>query len=270
MTVVFPNLLFNKVVSKRGAFISHFKNYYAPITTSQISKARVIVIKDIGQELFEANSPTTPLMKQPFNSCFIEFFPPINVKNFNIAYKDIEHFKTIEKIGGVYMQENEREVIEIWFNPSAELLTFGLRLPLTENQRCQRRSENQAIKIVRNKGFASLGENTLTFLNCKNVHLKPEGISTKRNRKRVVEGLPPMPPPYYVCRVDIPKSIYKKVAISGVARSFDYQFDVRGHFRTLKSERYVHKRYQMIWVPSFKKGTGEYIPKTYVFGRMEE
>ncbi|MFO8019358.1 MAG: hypothetical protein R6U96_12040, partial [Promethearchaeia archaeon] len=46
---------------------------------------------------------------------------------------------------------------------------------------------------------------------------------------------------------------------------YSHSFWVRGHFRDLVADRYIHKK--RIFVPPFIKGKGRLIEKTYSVGR---
>jgi len=277
MTVVIPDLLFFKIRDKLvNGFICQ------PITTSlekpnfgarasRAYEAKIIVVRE-GQALFEAEYPKEPLLNVPFERCFIEFNPPIIANNFDKNEERRPEFQQIKedlhKIGGVYfstLPPNNDPYMGFWFNPEGNFILLDIQFGKGENTGLKQKSI-----VVKARSITTLTENLLTFLNCRNVHLKPEGTSRKHNKKLILQGQSPIPPPYYICHVDIPKFIYKKELKSGVRRIFNYRFDVRGHFRSLVSPKWTHKRGQMIWIPPYVKGSGEYIPKTYEFAERKE
>jgi len=72
-----------------------------------------------------------------------------------------------------------------------------------------------------------------------------------------------LPPEFYMLRVKYPKELMIRNGKGQPHSPYGYQFDVRGYFRHLMSPKFKHKRGQVIWIPSFKKGHGVYIQKRY-------
>lgn len=101
---------------------------------------------------------------------------------------------------------------------------------------------------------------TLIFFNSKNVEIIPAG-----GYKHVKLNESPIPFPYYTCRVTFPSRKYEQGEPKPTEKRLRFRFDVRGHFRFLRSPRFVHKRLQSIWIASHRRGQGIYIPKTYLF-----
>jgi hypothetical protein len=72
-----------------------------------------------------------------------------------------------------------------------------------------------------------------------------------------------LPPEFYMLRVKYPKEFMTRNGEGQSHSPYGYQFDVRGHWRHLRSPVYKQKRGAVIWIPNFKKGHGLYIQKRY-------
>lgn len=104
----------------------------------------------------------------------------------------------------------------------------------------------------------------INFINSKDyVEARPTWKSMKSKEKYEAKMGKQLPPDFYMLRVKYPQNIYTVKGETEKRSPYGYQFDVRGHFRHLKSEKYKYKRGQVIWIPNYKKGKGIYIPKRY-------
>lgn len=257
MTIIKPNLVYFKlksIFSRGGYFL--INNQFC-VTTSKFNKAKIIVIKDEGQALYETEIPPNSLeLRLPFERCFIEYVPPIQTKE---GYK----------IAGVYSIEFSKGIRTInymFYTPTPKLILLGCW-----EKKIPPEDDLKKTVIIRKRHEVSLFENTLSFLNCQNVRLIPCGLSSKSERKRIKKGLPPTPPPYHECKVTFPlvRRFSNRTRSTEQKHIFGYQFDVRGHFRLLKSPRFIHKKEKLVWVHPYRKGQDEYIPKTYIFKKMQ-
>jgi len=104
--------------------------------------------------------------------------------------------------------------------------------------------------------------NFLDFLNTPDIELVTVEHTKEQNEKRIKKGKPPIPPQIFV-RVTGKLKIYLDKLNSGAHFSYSHRFWVRGHFRTLRSEKWVNKRGTKIWIFPFIKGQGVLVNKIY-------
>lgn len=104
------------------------------------------------------------------------------------------------------------------------------------------------------------------FLNASNLEIKPyihSSKSTNPEKNPTLLGVGKNP--YYECILHNPRTSHQQYnSDNPETRHFNFSFDVRGHFNHLRSPRYTHKRGQIIWIPPCVKGSGPYLPKSYV------
>jgi hypothetical protein len=106
--------------------------------------------------------------------------------------------------------------------------------------------------------------NLINFINSNDtVECAPMWGSMKRKAKYEKKYNNKLPPDFYMIRLKYPKAVVVGGEQGESKSAYGYQFDVKGHFRTLLHKRWTHKRGQVIWIPPFKKGKGLYIPKDY-------
>ncbi len=104
--------------------------------------------------------------------------------------------------------------------------------------------------------------NFLDFLNNPEVELVTIERTKEENEKRILRGKNPTPPQSFV-NVTGKLKIYLDELKSNTNFSYNHRFDVRGHFRTLRSEKWKKSRGMKIWIPPYIKGKGMYIKKVY-------
>jgi len=104
--------------------------------------------------------------------------------------------------------------------------------------------------------------NFLDFLNNPEVEIVEVERTQEQNAKRIARGKPPIPPINYV-RITGKLKLYLDELKSGGHFSYVHKFWVRGHFRTLRSEKWVNKRGTKLWILPFIKGQGILINKIY-------
>jgi hypothetical protein len=104
-------------------------------------------------------------------------------------------------------------------------------------------------------------KNLLLFLNEPRVIVKSRSVNNKR---RVKKGLTPIPS-LLVTRIteELKKYIYEGYKRSEARKKLGYAYDVRGHWRTLRSPRYGEKQGTQIWVKDHTRGDGLKPPQKF-------
>jgi len=111
--------------------------------------------------------------------------------------------------------------------------------------------------------------NFLDFLNNPEVKLIHIERTEEQNNKRIRNGKLPLPPQEFI-RVTGALKIYLDKLKSNKEFSYSCRFWVRGHFRTLRSERrYKDKVGSKIWIVPYLKGEGLLIQKPYLIKKQE-
>lgn len=105
--------------------------------------------------------------------------------------------------------------------------------------------------------------NFLVFLNDPNVEIVEVTRNKKNMERRIKHGKIPLPTSNIV-KVKGQLKIYLDKLNSGGHFSYAYQFWVRGHFRTLRSDKWKNMRGVRIWIPPFIKGQGMLVDKKYL------
>jgi hypothetical protein len=104
--------------------------------------------------------------------------------------------------------------------------------------------------------------NFLDFINTSDVELIEVERDWERNEKRIRRGKPPIPAQTIV-KLKPQIRIYLDQLKSGKHFKFSHKFWVRGHWRTLRSERWGDLRGTKIWIKPYIKGQGILIEKNY-------
>jgi len=104
--------------------------------------------------------------------------------------------------------------------------------------------------------------NFLDFLNNPDIELITIERTEEQNKKRLLRGKPPIPIIKNV-RITGKLKIYLDKLNSGAHFSYSHRFWVRGHFRTLRSEKWINKRGTKMWILPFIKGHGVLVNKIY-------
>jgi len=104
--------------------------------------------------------------------------------------------------------------------------------------------------------------NFLNFLNDPNVELITIERTKEQNEKRILKGKDPIPPQVFI-RITGKLKIYLDQLKSGGHFSYSHRFWVRGHFRTLRSEKWKKAKGTKIWIPPYIKGKGILVNKIY-------
>ncbi len=104
--------------------------------------------------------------------------------------------------------------------------------------------------------------NLLDFMNTPDVKIVTIERTEEQNAKRIKRGKLPIPP-IHLFRFTGELKICLDILNSGVAFSYSHKFWVRGHFRTLRSNKWKIKQGTRIWIRPFIKGDGILIKKVY-------
>lgn len=105
--------------------------------------------------------------------------------------------------------------------------------------------------------------NFLDFLNNPEVEIVTVERTKEQNEKRILRGKLPIPPINYI-RITGKLKIYLDQLKSGKHFSYSHRFWVRGHFRSLRSEKWKKARGTKIWILPYIKGKGILINKNYL------
>jgi hypothetical protein len=124
------------------------------------------------------------------------------------------------------------------------------------------RNETEGLLKRGKKEVATLICNFIDFINNPEVEIVTVDRSEERNEKRLLRGKPPIPTVKHV-RVTGKLKIYLNELQSGREITYSHRFWVRGHFRTLRSEKWKNKQGMKIWIPPFVKGKGILVDKVY-------
>ena len=195
--------------------------------------------------------------KLPFNNIFI---------NKELIYQQI-------KVNGfiltkIFCEEHKREEILCYAIMSTDNYSFEpLMFILLENEKdylnqYQKWKDNKQIVslIVYMKNF--IIPNFLDFLNNPEVELITVERTKEQNEKRIKRGKQPIPTIHNI-RVSGKLKIYLDHINSNPNLKYSHRFDVRGHWRMLRSDRWGKHKGTKIWIPPYIKGDGLYVKKNY-------
>lgn len=146
---------------------------------------------------------------------------------------------------------------------------FGIDYSLEEIENLNKKSIREANNTFIGKYTYSLNVNVvfpicelLKILNASNSRIEYIGATEKNNARRIKKGKRTIPPAYTLVLEDTP--IRPGYYHTGEKFHKDYISDVRGHFRTLTSNRFKKMKGKRVWVKSFKRGKGMYVKKDYL------
>ncbi len=103
--------------------------------------------------------------------------------------------------------------------------------------------------------------NFLNFINDPEVEYRECIANPKQNEKRIKRGKMPIP---NNCPITVSGKL--KIYLDSLNErdfTYNYRFWVRGHFRTLRAERWGKNRGKRLWVAPFLKGKGVLVEKIY-------
>jgi len=102
----------------------------------------------------------------------------------------------------------------------------------------------------------------LNFVNNPEVEIIKVDYGEKKNEKRISKGKVPIPLSHII-RLDGKLKKYVDSLSSDGSFEFHHRFWVRGHFRTLRDEKYGKGQGRRIWLLPYIKGKGVLIDKEY-------
>lgn len=112
--------------------------------------------------------------------------------------------------------------------------------------------------------------NFLNFLNNPEVSYKHVEYDTKRNLKRIKNGKAPIPSREIIKINGVLKKYISTLSKDNKIWDYHYRFWVRGHFRTLRAERYGSNIGKRMWILPYIKGQGVLIEKEYKLTKKED
>jgi len=122
----------------------------------------------------------------------------------------------------------------------------------------------EMIKELPLKDISEFLYKLLLFVDCPDVEIKKTEGRAKKFRYNNYDFFEPKKL-YSELSHDLRKYIQEVKRQYGVKFKYNYKFDVRGHFRTMKDKRYKDKK--TIWIKPFFKGNGSYINKERIVCR---
>ena len=111
--------------------------------------------------------------------------------------------------------------------------------------------------------------NFLNFINSPEVSFVAVEHSRERNEKRIEQGKLPIPSRTVIRLNGVLKKYVEEIKRNPIWH-YNYRFFVRGHFRTLRAERYGENICKRLWIPPYIKGRGILIEKEYVVDKQSE
>jgi len=249
---------------KKGEMIDNMALTPPQIRLSFLKISKVFIIDDYISNLFN-NIKNKGDKKFPFNHIFIDC-------NLNI-YKNMY-------ASGILIYPNNPKTTHFsvmyrcHFVPDTASSYMGFDYPFNDVVKVEFANyaktieEKEIMKEIKEAGviipikITEFINNFLDFLETPDVELITVERSEEQNAKRIKRGKPPIPTVHNV-RVTGKLKIYLDKLNSNPDFKYSHQFDVRGHWRTLRSDKWKSKAGTRIWIPPYIKGEGIYIKKNY-------
>lgn len=226
--------------------------------------------------LLEKTKNKISLKKLPFNTIFIDC--KFNYKSFEIygillIKLDKDRASPNElafKINKLDIPKFKEDNIHIFFfgKDVVDETIFYKQIDLLGNFGYKHKDKREIFDyhILNSEKFGNyirlLVCNFLDFLNTPDIELIEVERNEEKNKKRIKRGKIPLPS-YNLVRVTGKLKIYLDKLNSGALFSYSHSFWVRGHFRTLRSEKWKNKQGTKIWIYPFIKGKGILVNKIY-------
>ena len=197
----------------------------------------------------------------PFDNMFFEYNLKVNKLNifaFHI-FKDKWgtnircYFKDSKSI-----RRQDVKFFDAWYESEIE----KAKLLNKQKEIAKKAGVSQPIKDKEEKIIKSFFCNFIDFLNTPDVEVVTVDITKEQNEKRILQGKLPVPPQKFI-RITGKLKIYLLELNSGEHFNYSHKFWVRGHFRTLRSEKWKNARGIKIWILPFIKGKGILVNKIY-------
>jgi len=252
----------NKIISANGICNDVYEkiiNKTKPITlmpddlklklNNKLENAHVFKINNHIMEILSTTPNKNTKRKLPFNNVFLDvIIPP---KFFYDNQKLIDGFSYI---CGIWITNFEND-IDFWFYKppifdEGEYIDHGFLYHWEGD-------ENKFYNFIRNLIF-----NFLDFLNNPEVELISVERTKEQNDKRIKRGKQPIPTIHNI-KVSGKLKIYLDHLNSNPDFKYSHRFDVRGHWRMLRSDRWGKHKGTKIWIPPYIKGEGIYVKKNY-------
>ena len=202
-------------------------------------------------------------------------------KHFNVDWS----LSCIYHIGFYYILDNGKEGVMVFkfpdiFTPYSDDIwepeNYNEDVREMDNEEydkyCQQVSEvsegseytKEMIKEFPLKEISEFLYKLLLFVDCPDVEIKKTEGRAKKFRYNNYDFFEPKKL-YAELSHDLRKYIQEVKRHYGVKFKYNYKFDVRGHFRTMKDKKYKDKK--TIWIKPFFKGSGSYINKERIVCR---
>jgi len=258
----------NRIFKKKTAN----ENFVAHIS-EMTENAKIFEIEEDQKKLLLLSDPpkNNDDIKIPFKHIFIDInFTKEECEKFGIKLPD-DVFSIIGigvSEGHLYDYKSEKNVADALrfsvlihdtkgyeFSTFSEFYTFYDERDIVED--IKQNVTPKGIRKIVHKFFLSF----LNFLNNPEIELVEHLRSAKNRERREKRGLPVIPSTTSI-RVTGRLREYINELKQGEGWTYSHRFWVRGHFRTLMSDRYIEKK--RIWILPYIKGKGMLIDKTYV------
>jgi hypothetical protein len=189
----------------------------------------------------------------------------------NMYFECTIKIKDVEFYGFHIIKDRWGVLIKVYFKPQDAPAPMNAIVPLIDHFAYDKadfgeygrkvRSEVDGTMKHYNKEVATFVCNCIDFLNTPDVKFVRVDRTPEENEKRVLKGKLPIPTISYI-RIDGELKKYLNSISQSRHSAYQYSFWVRGHFRTLKSQRYKEVGKKM-WIKPFIKGKGILIKKNY-------
>ena len=232
---------------------------------SFLEVSKVFMVDDDVSQLLYMTKNKVYERKTPFDNFFI---------NTSFTLKDGTLLKGIlvfkHKILGEYKFTAAPLLIrkngDFAFNSDFAFMFFGLfsskiKRSITQDNVFESDDIN-AFKLLKGGEIQNFVCNFLDFLNNPEVEIVEVERDEEQNKKRIARDKIPLPPSFLVQVTGTIKKYIGGLRSSGHF-SFSHRFWVRGHFRTLRAERYGDNIGMKRWIFPYIKGEGILIKKAY-------
>jgi len=147
-----------------------------------------------------------------------------------------------------------------------EFNTLGYPLWVEKEYENTQYQETTFVKKKVKKLLYNFVVNFLNFINNPEIEYLEHKRDEKTNARRIRQRKIPLPNSIEV-KVTGTLKIYLDRIISYEKFNYSHRFWVRGHFRTLRDERYKENVGKRIWILPFIKGSGILVNKAYEVGK---
>ncbi len=252
----------NPNLNENGLFSMFKINCQAiKLQLTDLYKTKIFHIDDDLGIALEMTNNTFYNRHLPFDNMFFEYNLKVNKLNifaFHI-FKDKWginircYFKDSKSIG-----RQDVTFFDKWYESEIE----EAKLLNKQKEIAKNSGVPQPIKEKEEKIIRSFFCNFIDFLNTPDVEIVTVDRTKEQNEKRILRGKLPTPTQIFI-RVTGKLKIYLSELNSCNHFNYSHRFWVRGHFRTLRSEKWKNARGTKIWIVPFIKGKGVLVDKYY-------